>query len=543
MMSAARNPLSMLIGAGLGALFLALAAGCATRSPDSVDADPMSAAATPASSNSSEQIETVRAAGAPSGALAPGAELVLAARYGQGDTVRRLLDSGVDVNARDALGRTALMAVAAEGSTGLLRLLLERGADPSLRDRDGADALVNAAIKGRLDNARLLLDAGADPESRSPGGETALMAAIRAGQAEMVDFLLSRGGDPDVFTQEDIGNGYTPLMYAARFGRGAEGLNMMRQLIRHGATPGIYRPNGETALTFAERRGQRQMAEELRGLGVRDESPYAGRSEGRQLLEAIRLDDLAKVQEVLAAGADVAYRDPANGVTPLASATWYGRGEILDLLLRRGAPVNAVPHGLREERIDVSSVPLSQRELMRAVARGDTALITAIRRGDADMVRRLLEAGADLMVPNRQGDTPGLIAARLGRTAILAALIEAGLDPNVTGFDRRIPYLLTRYAGQATLVPMIVEGARHGQRETVALLLRAGARLDLADSQGWTALHAAVAEEHADLVRLLLDNDAEPAQQGAAGESPLDLARRGGNAAITALLESRADGR
>lgn len=144
------------------------------------------------------------------------------------------------------------------------------------------------------------------------------------------------------------------------------------------------------------------------------------------------------------------------------------------------------------------------------------------------------------MVPNRQGDTPGLIAARLGRSNILALLIEQGLDPDMTGFSTRISYLLTRYAGQETLTPLIVEATRHGHRETVALLLRAGARIDLADTRGWTALHTAVAEGEVDLARLLLDNGAEPSPPGTASETPLELARRSGSPEIAALLESRA---
>lgn len=517
----------LLLGAGV--------TGCATQAP--VDtAAPATAASAPAAAPA---VEDSRTSPGPAGTLTPGAELVLAARYGQTAAVQRLLDGGVDVDARDALGRTALMAVAGEGATSLLRLLLERGADPALRDREGADALTTAMIKGRLDNAPLLLEAGADPESRSPAGETALMAAIRAGQVEMVEFLLARGADPDVFSQDDIGSGHTPLMYAARYGRGEAGLRMMRQLLRHGARPGTYRPNGETALTFAQRSGQQQMAEELRALGVRDESPYAGRSPGRQLVEAIRLDDPVKVQELLKADVDVDFRDAATGLTPLAAAAWYGRADILDLLLRRGASVNDVPHGLREERIAVSSVPLTQRGAMRAVSRGDTALITAIRHGDQAMLERLLRAGADVTVPNREGDTPGLIAARLGRSEILDRLIDAGLDPNMTGFATRIPYLLTRYAAQETLAPMLVEASRHGRADTVLVLLRAGARPELADMRGWTALHAAAAEGHVEVVRLLLDHGAEPVPHDRAGESPLDLARQGERDDIIALLESR----
>lgn len=535
-----RGPAHRAMGLTMAAatmLAAALAGGCAHRG----GLDEPSVAVPPNPSPVSADPAPVSAGDPPTAAPAGGPELVLAARYGQLSTVRLLLDRGVDVDSRDALGRTALIAAAAEPDAGLMPLLLERGADVSLRDRDGSDALTVAVIKGRSKNVALLLDAGAALDARGPQGETALMAAIRAGEAAMVDLLLARGADPGTWTQEAFAadTGDTPLMYAARYGRGGDGLRMMRQLVRYGANPHLYRPNGETALTLAQRRGQQEMVNDLRALGVRDESPYAGLDAGRQLLQAVRLDDIAKARELIAAGAPVGYRDAVTGVTPLAGAAWHGRHEMLELLLRSGARVDDVPWGLREERIAVSSVPVAQRDLMRAMARGDTALISAIRRADMAMAARLLDAGAGVMVPNREGDTPALIAVRGGQTEFVALLLDHGLDPDVTSFPMRVDYLLTRFAGGQRLTPLLIEAAGHGHTETAALLLRAGATPDIRDDAGRTALHAAAAGGHAELVRLLLSRGAPSAALSADGESALDIARRLGRDDVVALLSNR----
>ncbi|MDR2876738.1 MAG: ankyrin repeat domain-containing protein [Chromatiales bacterium] len=522
---------------GLSLALAAILAGCAYHNAAEVR--------TPVADSSSLAAAQLSQGAAASDAavMAANADLVLAARYGQLARVRQLLDQGVDINTRDALGRTALIVAAAESDTDVVSLLLERGADIALRDNDGSDALTAAVIKGRSQNVIRLLDAGAALEARGPQGETALMAAIRAGESTIVNLLLLRGADPGTQSQEEFvsaGNlAYTPLMYTARYGRGSDGLLMMRQLVRYGANSHLYRPNGETALTLAQRYGQEEMVEDLRALGVRDESPYAKLDVGGQLLQAVRLDDFNKAQELIAAGASVNYRDALTGMTPLAGVAWYGRDDMLDLMLGNGARVNDVPWGQREERIAVSSVPVAQRDLMRAMARGDTALISAIRRSDEAMVKRLLDAGAGLMVPNREGDTPALVAVRIGQPRLLELLLDRGLDPDVTSFPMRVDYLLTRFSGGKHLMPLLVEAAAEGNEEMVALLLRAGAASSIRDDSGRTALHAAAAGGYVGLTRLLLANGARPEVLSADGESALDIARRLGKEDVAALLSGQ----
>ena len=67
-------------------------------------------------------------------------ELLLAVHSGQCDTVRELLEAGIDVNAANAYGMTPLMAAAMGNHADIARLLCEAGADPESRNRSGLRA-------------------------------------------------------------------------------------------------------------------------------------------------------------------------------------------------------------------------------------------------------------------------------------------------------------------------------------------------------------------------------------------------------------------
>jgi len=94
----------------------------------------------------------------------PGQDLRLAARSGDLKQVRRLIESGVPVDAADDWGTTPLALAAQQGELDVLRYLLEKGADPDCRESFfGMSVLDNALWKGSPDfaAAKLLLAAGA----------------------------------------------------------------------------------------------------------------------------------------------------------------------------------------------------------------------------------------------------------------------------------------------------------------------------------------------------------------------------------------------
>jgi ankyrin repeat protein/L-ascorbate metabolism protein UlaG (beta-lactamase superfamily) len=98
------------------------------------------------------------------------------------DIAGLLLDRGVDVDARDPLGRTALGLALRHGSNGMVEFLLARGAAIDGKEPDlGRTPLHMAVAGGRLDLAKLLLDKGADPEAKDSLGKTPLECACEHG--------------------------------------------------------------------------------------------------------------------------------------------------------------------------------------------------------------------------------------------------------------------------------------------------------------------------------------------------------------------------
>jgi uncharacterized protein len=119
-------------------------------------------------------------------------------------TVRLLLDSGADVEARDEEGDTPLVRAASYGQTETFNLLLERGGKINVRDKRGMTPLIAAAcacavatMNSTYDIMKILLEKGANVNARTRDGTTALMMAAGSpdGPAS-VKLLLSKGADP-----------------------------------------------------------------------------------------------------------------------------------------------------------------------------------------------------------------------------------------------------------------------------------------------------------------------------------------------------------
>ena len=129
-------------------------------------------------------------------------------------------------------------------------------------------------------------------------------------------------------------------------------------------------------------------------------------SENRALLKAATAGDTAKVQALLAGGADVDAKE-RNGATALMLAAYNGHTTTVRALLSGGANLNA------------------------AEGNGATALMLATSAGHVDTVQALLAAGPHINARNNHGWTALMIAARGGHTAIVEALLAKGADVNV----------------------------------------------------------------------------------------------------------------
>lgn len=171
------------------------------------------------------------------------------------EMVKLLAASGMDVNAKDDSGKTALMAAVSHASgtqsgfqVAALTALLEAHADANLADARGRTALTEAAGCNNVASVRLLLQHGADTNARDSEGANALMAAVdslpkrpleRVCQVETAKVLLAAGIDVNASTTD----GTTALMIAADAGN----LDLIRLLLSHGADIDARDAHGRTA--------------------------------------------------------------------------------------------------------------------------------------------------------------------------------------------------------------------------------------------------------------------------------------------------------
>lgn len=233
---------------------------------------------------------------------------------------------------------------------------------------------------------------------------------------------------------------------------------------------------------------------------------------------------LELVRRFLDLGASIGARD-RFGNTGLLIAARTGENGVVKLLLERGSAVNH--QNLAGSTALLRAVSMNRRrtakmllaagaEPNRVNNRGISPLTAAVFNGNERLVRMLLEAGADHRVSDATGKGPMVYAAGKGFARIARMLLEAGID-----VDARYQNDLTALmwaAGHSNDVP-VGEGL-----ETVQLLLARGARHDLSDNRGRTALMIAAERGHAEIVAHLVEIGADPLARDREGKTARDLA-------------------
>jgi hypothetical protein len=163
-----------------------------------------------------------------------------AARQGDLPTLARALELGVAVDAKDDLGRSALLLATRDaGSLEAVVFLEQRGAAPDEPDVAGRTPLSWAAEAGRLPLVKHLLERGAALDRPDVQGRTPLFHAVLGNQPETLTLLLDAGAGvnpADVF-------GDTPLMLACAKGRG----ELAALLLARGADASLRNQEGRTA--------------------------------------------------------------------------------------------------------------------------------------------------------------------------------------------------------------------------------------------------------------------------------------------------------
>lgn len=246
----------------------------------------------------------------------------------------------------------------------------------------------------------------------------------------------------------------------------------------------------------------------------------------QQLLQAVDDEKAGTVRSLLARGADANARD-LHCVTALMLAAEDEGSEIAQALLQAHAEVNA-------------------RDVI-----GWTALLTAAEAGNAEMIRLLLAHGAVVNEPDNDGWTPLIVASRSGKPEAVAALLAAGGDLAVADKNGTSPLMLAAAEGDTGILQVMLDNLSARARasltahsatssvatsnsanpgETAEVSGRAGSEiLNAADHAGWTALQHAASRGQSQAVRLLLDAGARADLQNRFGWTALMLAAENGD--------------
>ncbi|MCY4638682.1 MAG: ankyrin repeat domain-containing protein [Acidobacteria bacterium] len=460
---------------------------------------------------------------------AAGADALLADAVQRQDVVAvgDLLQASIDVNARQVDGMTALHWAAYYDDTELVGRLVGAGADVHAANRYGVTPLSLAAENANAEMVEQLLAAGADPNTTLPGGETVLMTAARTGRVGAVRALLAAGAD--LVTQEPV-RGQTALMWAVAEGHA----DVVETLVEVGADFRTPLDSGFTPFLFAVREGH---------LGVVQTLLAAGVDVNRTVDEVIRRER--------------AYRTGAPlrvGTTPLMVAVTNAHWDVAAALLDAGADPNAAGPGY-------TAVHLIPRVRKPGVGDNDPAPYGSGRLSSLDIVHKLAEHGADLnarMTERRNlnvtrhhevGSTPFMLAALVADAELMRTLVDLGADPLAKNDEFSTPLMAA--AGLGTRSPGEDAGTEEEVLEVVELLLELGDDINAVDDNGETAMHGAAYKNLPRVVEYLAANGANIEvwnEENRYGWTPLTIARgyRFGNfkpspVTVTALERVMAD--
>ncbi|XP_047106375.1 ankyrin-1-like [Schistocerca piceifrons] len=499
--------------------------------------------------------------------------LHVAAASGSIHAFRLLLDAGVDPEVRDSEGNTAVHFASEAGHTGILKALYGRGVSRCLvklqlllsaescnvegvrlalkqtSSWGGAwSDLHCVAIKGSGTAVRTMLTAGVDPNARDANGDTPLHAVAAAGCPGAAEALVEAGADVDAADS----SGSTPLHYAVRAGN----LGVARVLLAAGANVEARDAEGDTftremeiselsieevrqwtPLRFAEETCAWTWVEKFLQRGVPLRYLEATR---RKLQNVDSATDVVRtacvtgllhlLQYALSVDPSLAkVRLDTEGTTPLHVAAAHRRVAVVRVLVDAGADIDC------------------------KTGNGRTPLHAAASVGAADTVRILLKYGAHLRETDRDGKTAMQLATENGHlhiaksmeihggnvNKIMRDLIRAGQAGDVKTVRELLPLSTQAGPGEWTHLHW---GTIRGTTTLLNAFLAAGmdpnsgARHDLRDNDGDSALHRAVSRGSLETVSALLEAGARTDAKDAQGETPYDLARRCGYTDLLRLL-------
>lgn len=385
--------------------------------------------------------------------------------------------------------RVFLQAVSADDLRRARALLAEDPTLAGAADSNGKTALHVAAERDNAEMVQTLLDCGADPDAEATWGHTPLQWAGVVGSRQAADRLISRrakGLDPPTAAGlgmfeavRDFWDGDGALLSSASFRKA------VRNKDGSWSFEAVHDPREIVSEAFylACRNGRLEIARWLLKRGA--DLERRGFFGGTGLHWASLNGHLETVRFLVEAGADIEAVDHQFKTTPISWANEGRRSEVVDFLLARGARCTA-SQAAAFGRLDVLRTVL-EREPGRSWETGrdvPSPLWQAARFGRKQVVEWLIERGADVNAPTVAGETPLHAAASGNDPEILRILLRHGANPNVRSDSGVTPLHATASRGDAESTGILLEAGA----DATAKLAGAATAADLAERTGHHSL-------------------------------------------------------
>ena len=220
-----------------------------------------------------------------------------AAKAGNDELIKTLLELGTNINHTNSEGNTPLIFASDSGHTSTVKVLLEAGANINSTSLIGETPLSWASCRGHISTVYALLEARADVNLADTEGRTPLYWAVQTGSTEMVEALLHHKAKINTKTKK----GYTPFDIAVALNH----IEVVRQFREHG-----YRPCTTEVIEL-----------------------------GKQLLTAAKEGNCQRIRTLVCAGADINMIDVENR-SLVQVVVEYNQPEALQLLIELGVGIN-----------------------------------------------------------------------------------------------------------------------------------------------------------------------------------------------------------
>jgi len=458
-------------------------------------------------------------------------ELLEASRGGNEEKLLSLLTPlNVNCHASDGRKSTPLHLAAGYNRTRIVELLLQHGADVHAKDKGGLVPLHNACSYGHFEVTELLINHGANVNAMDLWQFTPLHEAASKSRVEVCSLLLSQGADPTLLNCHS---------------KSAIDVAPTREL-QDRLTADF---KGHCLLDACRQGDPQKLKKYLTADVLNFKHPYTGDNCLHCAVSSPFPKRKAIVETLCRKGCNMNEKNK-EFLTPLHVATEKSHYDVMELLLKHGAKVNALDSlgqtGLhrsgREGNVQACRVLLTfgvdpsivslqgytaaqlatdsvSKLLAEEPANGgvdiEYQLLEASKAGDLELVKKIVNQHSHIVncrdLDGRHS-TPLHFAAGYNRVGVVEFLLNNGADVHAKD--------------KGGLVPLH-NACSYGHYEVTELLVKHGATVNVSDLWKFTPLHEAAAKGKYEIVKLLLKHGADAAKKNRDGHTPLDLVKEG----------------